>query len=214
MKLFVNGTGAYNDIQITECADGNFCYGAGNEDCCAAGEGVYIVDGNQESHNFNSSSTMGISSTAVGTSAITQATPTASTLIVSSRTPTSTPISTSTPIPSSALPPSAIAGISAAVAVIVLIVLGLGTWFLLRHRRNRASSSNDGGAAESKEETWKWRRHEVQAEPRVLIREEMEGGDVGGEGQSKELGGIGVAELSGGEGQRRELPAGGPMGGI
>ena len=138
MNMTNDDTGAGNDIVVTECSDGSFCYTNKNFDCCSAGEGVYIVNGDQKPHDFNATST---------SSSITSTTSQTSTSTTSGAATTTTGSSTAKPVASSGLSTGAKAGIGVGVALGALLVLGLLAWFLMRRRRsNDQSYSNNRNA--------------------------------------------------------------------
>lgn len=140
---------------------------------------MYIVHGDQEPHNFNSSTTAApsSSSTVANTASRTQAAATTSSN-ASSGAPTSSP----NPSPSngSGLSSGAKAGIGVGVALGVLLALGMVAWFLLR-RRNRASApayTDYRSAPAPVEKDASWKRpagpHEVHSDQHTA-RQEMPG---------------------------------------
>lgn len=143
MNMTNDDTGAGDDVVVTECDDGSFCYTNKNFGCCSAGEGVYIVNGDQKPHDFNSTSTS--SST---TSKTLQTSKSTSNVAATTTTGSSSgTTSTTTPVPSGGLSTGAKAGIGVGAALGALLVLGLLAWYLMRRRGSNAQAySNNQNA--------------------------------------------------------------------
>lgn len=195
--------GASDDITITECADGSFCFATKNFACCDAGEGVYIVDGEQRSHGFNASSSASPSASAAAAA-------------------------TTISAPSSSLSTGAKAEIGVGVAFGGLFVVGPLVWGLMRRggwgvrgNNSRCGRVKEGGAVqasvfvdatrrgvdteiEDKGESIKGagslakvsQAHEVAADRRVEMPSMVD--DVGVESRERER--VAVAELGDGDG--------------
>lgn len=116
-----------NDVGVSPCDDGSWCYGANNRDCCSRHEGYFIVNGTQTKQNPNAATSSTSSSTAS-----------------SSSSPTSTS-SPAAPVPAPVPAPGALstgakAGIGVGIGLGALLLLAAVTWFLRRRRRGSHQS--------------------------------------------------------------------------
>ncbi|KAF2828168.1 hypothetical protein CC86DRAFT_369295 [Ophiobolus disseminans] len=150
IKLFVNGSGMAgtgeplydqgsqqpkNDIVITKCDNGSFCYGYDNRGCCRAGEGVF-ADG----RSSTSSSSQGPTSTPTSQAPSSTAASASATAASASAT---APAANSSASGSSGLSTGAKAGIGVGAAIGALLVFGL--LFFLYSRRSKQARAGQVG---------------------------------------------------------------------
>ena len=152
---------ADNDVTVTQCSDGSYCCNENANSCCAAGQGMFLVNGTTQSANpfVASSTTAPISaipaiSTLHFSLATTSTSPTSTALNptttpsqsvpptnVAATSPTSAPASPS-PVPAVSSPShtgAIVGGIMGGLAGLAIIVAA--TWFLARRRPFRHRDS-------------------------------------------------------------------------
>jgi hypothetical protein len=122
-KLFLNGTGGSlaGDTVITPCDDGSWCYSYGLSalECCENGNGLFIVNGTETTHNPSTASSPSISTTTITTTTVI--------------TPPPSPSASSTSImsPPSGLSLGAKIGLGVGIGVggiAVLVIIGVYVW--------------------------------------------------------------------------------------
>ncbi|KAI0013098.1 hypothetical protein F4779DRAFT_476638 [Xylariaceae sp. FL0662B] len=131
LKLCVDGGYANEDAEITSCADGSYCCGSNNTECCAQRQGKFIVN-NQVSSSLPPETTSSSSSTSIPAASATSSTGT------SSSTPTSSPVA----LQRSGLSGGAIAGISVAGTLVGVGIVAAAVYIgWKRGRRSKSSTS-------------------------------------------------------------------------
>ncbi|KAI1079080.1 hypothetical protein F5B20DRAFT_581497 [Whalleya microplaca] len=137
LKLCADGGYSNEDAEITPCADGSYCCGKNNTDCCAQREGTFIVN-----DQVASSTTSSSSSSSTRTSASTPTETAASITASSTGTTSSTPLSAAIALQGSGLSDAAVAGISIAGTLVGVGVIA-GVIYMVRRRRDRSKSRRE-----------------------------------------------------------------------
>jgi hypothetical protein len=122
---------ADNDVALTSCSDGSWCENGAGEACCNAGNGYFIVDGEETTQRPSSSGTSpAMPATANTPSSITNQ-PTAAATSYASSPSSSSSSSSSSSKSSGGLSAGAVSGIS----IGGIILAGLGVWITWRQLR-------------------------------------------------------------------------------
>jgi hypothetical protein len=117
---------------MRKCDDGSFCYGVDNLACCAQGQGVFLLNGEQVAVNPNATTTSSSSVTS---------TPTSTSAISSTFSTSPIPTHSST----GGLSTGAKAGIGVSAALGALLIIALVCWLTWRRtRKSRMDHTSKG----------------------------------------------------------------------
>ncbi|OBT93560.2 hypothetical protein VE01_08363 [Pseudogymnoascus verrucosus] len=174
----VDGSAAAQNVALTECSDGSWCCGGGNDSCCKDGTGTRIAavvgQAISSSQSTSSESTSPPSSTPPTTLPESTSPPkSTSTPTGTSPTTASTPGPTDSPTPTNEPTPGGLSsatkiGLGVGITGCLLALGVLVTCLMCLRRKRRVDKDTEGNAsndARSRASIFPWARHEMPASP-------------------------------------------------